>query len=796
MISPNKKGGGTMTIQEVVMNLQEEKKANIPSRFPCRAIMVRNIRQYCDLLSELKKISDIRVLQTQELFTNADIMPKYENLKADKYRDQWIILTGVSEYLRLFSKSEMDDRRFAGLWSYQAPSNNIGRIIIPLWGCETQWFDKALHLAGDLRQQDFYYDCTDASLEEQDMKLLVLSGKLEKYISNLEALRGDLKIGLQDWFEYWMDPVPEKSEFVLLTKRFGSVVATNGSISIRVISDTLNLIQENMQGASVLSPTNCNDEMQGILLDYALKGLSLDSALLRILNMSSFSGIDVMGKWKALDDNHKMFVNMWYKLHPDNTYLCSCFSACDDIGNLLDVVMLNIFKVWSDKRDWVQEYRELIKVIGIIPDARFFNELEKIPVYEQRLDFMTGTSREEQIYLLRMAGKWMRTDYNQTLASEKLKATYPELFAYLNDEDLPIDSEIKHYMSKYKAYKLENTLPEDDEIYFNGIQTDIYDMRYSVLSDYIDDEVIVLWIDAMGIEWLPILNWSLSNNCDANIIKVAIGQANLPTETEFNDQWKRMSCPHNKLDKLDKLAHKGVVDEPDYYVCVQEQLAFIANIYRKVTELMEEHHRVIITGDHGTSRLAARMFHKRDGMPLPKNATARSHGRYCLLSNRSADSIPNTVVKEVDGNQYVIFQNYDHFTQSGFAAGADDENAIYGEIHGGASPEEMLVPIIVLDSNRDITISGKWEKETVKISMKKVRLHIDFNKPVYHLQARMDGVDGETIIDADSKSWNIIFRGIGPGSYPVQVFANNKIITMPSVTVQPALGGGEGDLPI
>ena len=234
-----------MTIQEVVTALQREKQASVPSRFPCRAIMVRSIRQYCELLSELKKISDIRLVQTQELFTNADVMPKYENLKDTAYQDQWVILTGVSEYLRLFAKNETNDRRFSGLWSYQAPANSTGRIIIPLWGCEAQWFDKALNLAGDLRQQDFYFDCTDASMEDQTMKLLVLSGKFEKYLTKLEAMQGDLKIGLQDWFEYWLNPEPDKNEFVLLTKRSNSANVTNGNISIHVIRDTMTLIQEN-----------------------------------------------------------------------------------------------------------------------------------------------------------------------------------------------------------------------------------------------------------------------------------------------------------------------------------------------------------------------------------------------------------------------------------------------------------------------------------------------------------------------------------------------------------------------
>lgn len=121
-----------MTIKEVVAGLQKEKQGAVASRFPCRAIMVKNVVQYCELLSELRKISDIRMVQTEELFSNIDVMPKYENLKAAKYQNEWLVLTGVSEYLRLFSKKEAVDCRFASLWSYQAPASSTGRIIIPL----------------------------------------------------------------------------------------------------------------------------------------------------------------------------------------------------------------------------------------------------------------------------------------------------------------------------------------------------------------------------------------------------------------------------------------------------------------------------------------------------------------------------------------------------------------------------------------------------------------------------------------------------------------------------------------
>ena len=321
-------------------------------------------------------------------------------------------------------------------------------------------------------------------------------------------------------------------------------------------------------------------------------------------------------------------------------------------------------------------------------------------------------------------------------------------------------------------------------------------MRYSILSEFIDSDTAVLWIDALGIEWLPLLRWGIIQHCDATIKSVAIGQANLPTETKFNEQWKVMDVPYKKRDKLDKLAHKGVVDEPDYYACIEDQLSFVASVHKTVSEMMKEHHRVIVTGDHGTSRLAARFFHTRDGVDVNHDIKVYGHGRYSDWKSDGQSQLDTVrIAKATDGNKYVVFANYDHFTKSGFAAGGDDENAIYGEIHGGASPEEMLVPILVLDSNKKIPLTADWEKETVKISRKKARFGIRFNKPVSSLQAKIAGIDGVANPTDDAKRWMIEFPGIKVGTYPSLVVANNTIVSLPDVTIKPALGGGEGDLP-
>lgn len=785
-----------MTLKEVVSILQKEKQSDLPSRFPCRAIMVESVEQYCRLLSELKKISDIRVIKSSEIFTSADVMPKYSNLTADSYRDEWVILTGVSEYLRLFSKKEATDRRFAALWTNQVSANSRGRIIIPLWGCEAQWFDPSINLNGDLRQEEFYFDCTDDEQEDQRMDLLVLSGMFEQHISAFKQGTDKLFIGLREWFEYWENPSAANTRFVLLTKRINRISSTSGKINIHVVNDRLSLIQEKMPGAERLTKENCSDEMQLALFDHALQGVPLDDAILKELNVASFSGVDIMGKWNVLPVSHREFVKLWFQIHPDNSYLCYCFSAAESVADIPSVISHRIFERRGDRPDWIDEFKVLASVMKIKPDADYFAAVDAIPEFEKRLDYITSSSREERIYLLKMVGQWLRKDPEQANGSVKLKETFPALAAYLSHDLDVFQSDIGVYMSKYKAHKLENTLPIDETLYFNGVNASAFDHRYSILSEYEDDDTIILWVDALGAEWLPLLYWAISNNCDGTITRAALVQATLPTETSFNEQWNNMSMPYKKLNKLDKLAHKGVADEPDYYACVEEQMAFVVGISDQVSSLLKDYRRVVITGDHGTSRLAARFFHCRDGFDAPKGAVVCSHGRYCKLPQGATMPHPNIViVNSTDGDRYAVFNNYDHFKQSGFAAGADDENAIYGEVHGGATPEEMLIPVIAVESAQPIRITASWENQKVKISMKKAKFTISFSQQVEDLTVKMAGSHANVSkIDA-GKTWAVVFSGVKAGTYPVEVSADGRMVSLPDITLLSPLGGGEGDLP-
>ena len=145
--------------------------------------------------------------------------------------------------------------------------------------------------------------------------------------------------------------------------------------------------------------------------------------------------------------------------------------------------------------------------------------------------------------------------------------------------------------------------------------------------------------------------------------------------------------------------------------------------------MVKQYSRVLITGDHGTSRLAARFFHTREAMPLPSHAEVGSHGRFCRISgDQPAIMTTQKAAKDSDGNHYIVFSNYDHYPQSGYAAGADDDDPVYGEIHGGASPEEMLVPVFTVNSKHEMPLTAKWlmPGNSVKISNKRAKCRVQF----------------------------------------------------------------------
>ena len=80
-----------------------------------------------------------------------------------------------------------------------------------------------------------------------------------------------------------------------------------------------------------------------------------------------------------------------------------------------------------------------------------------------------------------MVGRWLKSNAEQVRTSEKIKAVYPLLFAYLQSMPTSIDSIYDEYIADYKTHKLANTLPDSEDLLFRGIEPDALPYRYPVL---------------------------------------------------------------------------------------------------------------------------------------------------------------------------------------------------------------------------------------------------------------------------------------------------------------------------
>jgi hypothetical protein len=233
---------------------------------------------------------------------------------------------------------------------------------------------------------------------------------------------------------------------------------------------------------------------------------------------------------------------------------------------------------------------------------------------------------------------------------------------------------------------------------------------------------------------------------------------------------------------LDNLAHKGVPDDSNYFSCIDTQFEIIQKVAYKAVSLLEKYERVIITADHGSSRLAALAFHEKPGFKAPENAKLRSFGRFCELPENFVETVhaDDYEYVKIEDKAYYVIKNYEHFSVSGKAVSKDqDGEALSGEIHGGKTPEEYLVPIIILNRNDEpkstINITYTLKTQIVYKLGAIVNIELDFNTDIDTLEATIDNIKGNCS-KISTNSWKIQYKDLDKKTYTMDITANGILL--------------------
>ncbi len=691
-----------MNIAEIVSKISNERQT--PGRFPTRLIFAQNFADYLSLVGELKSVCDVVVDLAD--FTKGDVLPNFKSFKSEivKHSGKQLLLLSFGEYLRICIKRERDKTtaNFPGIWEQQQSEGSTTKYIIPIFGGR-EIFDSIMPIQ-DERQQRFIWELNVAS-SESEYSLAIYSPDFA------DTIVADAT-NLQEWFQKWtilFGDISRKS-FSLQTKLYRYSETTYGGVRLSIIDEPFSYVASLVSDGERLKKAYGNDEFWKRIAQNIRQHKPFADTIKHLLNIGhSFDPISVLARFNELSDSELNLLMLWYKIYPTDDYYTYAISKASSAAAIPTSLRDSIFELPKVTDVFIQQRTAALRVLDVSYSDEYFAKLDKVAAPESRLMMLTYRTLTERAYAVKTVSGLLRSGADVNSVVKQLKNDYPDLAEYLKPDTNTI-SEITQYFNWYRRSKLINRPNTDMPC---SIDFDAVDSRNKVMQQNSTIDSLPFWVDGLGVEWIPVLLSRLNSLGIEVSVKSIVAKALLPTETEYNHKW---TAEDKKWDRLDKLSHNGMPDDKDYFLCIARQLEIMNEIVEHVNEMLTKVNRAIITGDHGSSRLAALLFHDSENFAVepPKNAVVRSFGRFVELKEDSYVPLtPSMERTELDGKHYIVMKTYEHFKQSGNAAGGNtDENAVAGEVHGGMTPEEYLVPVLVV--SRKIPLPPKETPKKAK----------------------------------------------------------------------------------
>jgi hypothetical protein len=759
-----------MKIDQVLEKVKSERKA--PSRFQTRLIFVSSLDQYLILIDRLNVLCDLTInLGDPDICANADVYPDLSALQAKitANADKHIVVLSVGEFLRFRLARELDptSAKFPSFWRAQQDSASMTRVFVPIFSGR-DLFDRVMPNV-DERQQDHIWAVDGNLAEGPSYQLSVFSDSLSgcvEYTVN----------GLREWLLNW----PSKLDCyatMLSTRLYRNVENAKGTVCVSVFPNAFEYVQGQVSDGKRLEASWASETTWQDLIQRTKPGQPFSDLIKSVLNIQDFRPPEIVGRWDSWKELERTLIWIWFRLNESSSYCASAIMKAPDAKSVPNELRDHI--IGTGNVEWIAERATVIKRISSIRFTEdFFRLLDTEGSPQARLRILTYGTHEEKAYAVKTICEWLRDGGTMEDAARALGKNYSELRTYLTSS-IEEDAEANEYFAWYKANKIINRPVPDGRMMGN---IDSYKSRFSYLDKERDADTFVLWVDGMGLEWLPLLADILNNTSTVKGKRQYIASAILPTETEYNNQWDDMSVVHSKINRLDKLAHSGMPDDKNYHSCIATQLQIIIEVAQEASDLLGKYSKVIITADHGSSRLAALAFHATAGIAAPDGAIVRSHGRYCEIKGEFTiyDLVPAVEQVSAGGKNYLVMKNYAHYAVSGNAAGGNnDDKAVVGELHGGKTPEEYLVPVIVIEGEHkkakqpilDFSLASK----VVYSERNVVSIVLNFSADVDDLEVASGEIKGQTLM-ISPREWQVSFVNLESKDYVLEVSANGYVM--------------------
>lgn len=597
--------------------------------------------------------------------------------------------------------------------------------------------------------------------------------------------------------------LPQKAIFYDGIQNFASIVENSNNIEVYIISSKH---KENFPNAlyrlssldkayeAILhkdSMTSQLSEKMGTDSQwrYALELFKLKNSWLDIIDdkFGSHKTLEhIISSYDSLteDDQWLYFIALKLCGSKNNNYLNMVLSKVFRTKEFMQQLCRYILNIDVDDKNYWQLYNERKVILNQISGCK--NELCNY------CDLVFGKNIDTIYYLTDVTQKECETifkyldQYGEKIERKKLidilSKVYPALYEYMQPYQFK-NTLLNEYFQEYKFQKVINKLlPSFVEIVEQQAKKRDYNSilspRSSVIEKLDKKNSQLYFIDAMGVEYLGfILSECVKMNLDVHI---TVCRSELPSVTsrnkEFLNAFNDSNYPIISIKDIDDIKHHGK-DNYDYYkhsklpIHLIKELEIIQKVLKKINADLTSQNKlekVFIISDHGASRLAV-LYDNENIWEMSEKG--EHSGRCCLKSD--VDRQPDYAT---DADDFWSLANYDRFK------GGRKSNV---EVHGGATLEEICVPVIELTRRSEsaeiylmptnsIDIDDTKIPEIEVSFRKKAALKIYSTTPISNIVVNNNSYE---VIEIGNKYYSIEMYDIKKaGTYNADIYSgDNKI---------------------
>jgi len=737
--------------EELMSHLQDE--LNVNERFATRYILMQGRNTWKELVSKLVYQVD-QVIRLSSLCSTNDVFPDTEKvltlLRDTTNTNKTVLVLPVAECARLYPESG-DLLRYLA----QLSTDTVRRVYVPLLAADdifNSQMENILRFKANLLPEFW-------TIKGEGESEVIVAPFGSENIHNFTVANG-----IKGYLELWEQGGGQKIWLVTSLASFLPFQQIRTDCRVRLYKSSYDFVSLNSGWDSMKEAWGDVTQWEWLAVNMH-SGENFDKLAGRLLNVKDYNQNQLMALWDNLNDNERWLSWLWSKKRcQPETYLYSVMQNSNRFASFTQDIILGIFKVPTFTKN-IHERKELLNNLQVshMP-YEFWNNVNELSNDIQRLSVLTDITHEERKRIVKCVKSLFEQSIEGYLWLEYLESSYPLLSWYLTSFDFD-DKFLTEYFDVYRRARVKDTLDYDlvDKAKEAAQQQLIwnYQTRDNILNPLSKDAKII-WVDGLGLEWAGLLTQLLMEQGNLEV-EVKVARANLPTTTEANKGWDST----DEIERgLDNIAHHYDFRFPDALINATEVIQKIAN---KANVQAQTNNTVIITSDHGLSRFG-NMAGKVNG---PMGSEIKRHGRYAEMTTYEYQSEKNN--PWIHDDSKAIMLTHESFSGGGKAR---------GEVHGGATLEECLVPIITVRRLGEVqAIAYELIDETVKLNYRGegvLKIKSSGKVPSLSLKVKGQLFLGE---QGSSNTWCFTLTGYSSGNYEGKLYSNYRIVEVFGFTV-------------